>query len=237
MKRVIIIGATSGIGRALSGLYAEAGWTTALTGRRTGLLEELKETLPSGTVVQEMDVRNCALAIKQLESLVIALGSVDLVIISAGTGHTDPELPWENEQDTIATNVEGFAAIALAAFKVFERQGYGHLAAISSIAALRGGGAPAYNASKAFVSSYLQSLRYLAFKTGKPIHVTDICPGFVDTAMARGEGLFWVATPETAARQIFKALERKQSHLYVTRRWRLVAWLLRMLPDPLYRRL
>ena len=63
--------------------------------------------------------------------------------------------------------------------------------------------------------------------------VTDIQAGFVDTAMAKGEGegLFWVAPVETAARQIVAAIRRKRSHAYVTRRWRLVAWLLRILPD------
>ena len=65
--------------------------------------------------------------------------------------------------------------------------------------------------------------------------VTDIQAGFVDTGMAKGEGegegLFWVAPVETAARQIVAAIRRKRSHAYVTRRWRLVAWLLRILPD------
>ena len=68
-------------------------------------------------------------------------------------------------------------------------------------------------------------------KAGLPIVVTDIKPGFVDTAMAKGEGLFWVATPQEAARQIYRAIERKAKHAYVTRRWRLFAWLFKLLPD------
>ena len=237
MKKVIIIGATSGIGRALAEHYLAKGWMTGLTGRRLHLLEEMKRASPSSVVIQKMDVSETAEARSAFSKLVSELGGVDLVIIAAGTGHIDPELPWEKELETIATNVTGFAAIALAAYKVFERQGYGHLAAISSIAGIRGGSAPAYNASKAFVSNYLQSLRYNAAKSGKPIHVTDICPGFVDTAMARGEGQFWVAAPEKAARQIFQALERKRKHIYVTRRWRLIAWLLKLLPDSIYHKL
>jgi short-subunit dehydrogenase len=236
MKKVIIIGATSGIGRALAEHYLAEGWMTGLTGRRVELLEELKAEYPS-SVIQEMDVSESDGARKVFSKLVSEPGGVDLVIIAAGTGHIDPELPWDKELETITTNVTGFAAIALAAYKVFERQGYGHLAAITSIAGIRGGSAPAYNASKAFMSNYLQSIRYFAAKSGKPIHVTNICPGFVDTAMARGECLFWVATPEKAARQIYLALERKRKHLYVTRRWRLIAWLLKLLPESIYHRL
>jgi short-subunit dehydrogenase len=108
---------------------------------------------------------------------------------------------------------------------------------ISSIAAIRGSGAaPAYAASKAFMSNYLEGLRIKAFKTGLPIVVTDIQPGFVDTAMAQGQGLFWVAPPNTAALQIYKAIERKAKHAYVTRRWSIIGWLLKALPDFLYYR-
>jgi len=105
----------------------------------------------------------------------------------------------------------------------------------SSIAAIRGGGdAPAYNASKAFVSNYLEGLRQMAAKMKLPLTVTDIKPGFVDTVMAQGEGLFWVAPAEKAAKQILEAVEKKKDHAYVTKRWRLVAWVLKLLPGRLY---
>ena len=106
------------------------------------------------------------------------------------------------------------------------------LAWLLSIAALRGSRVgPAYSASKAFVSNYLEGLRLRAANAGRSIVVTDIKPGFVDTAMAKGEGLFWVASPQEAARQIYRAIQRKAKHAYVTRRWRLFAWLYRALPD------
>ncbi|ASQ89631.1 oxidoreductase [Prosthecochloris sp. GSB1] len=237
MKRVIIIGATSGIGRALAALYAVEGWTVGLCGRRTSLLEELRDTLGPSVRVQPMDVADTEAARQRFLDLAAALGGVDHVIISAGTGYLDPAFPWEKERDTLMTNVAGFAVIAHAAFDLFRRQGFGHLAGISSVAAVRGGPAPVYNASKAFVSSYLQGLRCRAVSEGLPITVTDILPGFVDTAMAKGDGLFWVAPREKAARQIFNALEKRKPVVYVTRRWRMVALLLRLLPEPLYRAL
>src|SRR3546814_6308751 len=92
-------------------------------------------------------------------------------------------------------------------------QGTGHLVAISSIAGLRGGGdAPAYNASKAFVSNYMEGLRQNMARRGLPIATTDVRPGFVDTAMAKGDGLFWVASPEKAANQNYGAIRARKSH-------------------------
>jgi short-subunit dehydrogenase len=70
-----------------------------------------------------------------------------------------------------------------------------------------------------------------------PIFITDIKPGFVKTAMAKVEGIFWVADADKAARQIYNAIKRKKSHAYITRRWRLVAWLLKLLPGFIYERL
>lgn len=234
MKRVIIVGATSGIGRALASRYVAEGWAVGLCGRRTSLLDELRDTLGPSVRAQPMDVADTEAARRRFFDLASDLGDVDLVIVSAGTGFLDPAFPWKKERETLMTNVAGFAAIAHAAFDLFRRQGFGHLVGISSVAAVRGGPAPVYNASKAFVSSYLQGLRCRAASEGIPITVTDILPGFVDTAMAKGEGLFWVASPEKAARQIFSALEKRKQVVYVTRRWRMVALLLRLLPEPVY---
>ena len=132
-------------------------------------------------------------------------------------------------------NVTGFAAMATLAMEHFVRRGSGHLVGISSIAAIRGHGhAPAYGASKAFVSSYLRALRHKCAKQRLPVTVTEIQPGFVATAMAKGDGLFWVAPVDTATQQIMSAIESRKAHAFVTRRWRLIAVVLRLLPEWLY---
>jgi short-subunit dehydrogenase len=87
------------------------------------------------------------------------------------------------------------------------------------------------------MSNYMEGLRKKLAKLKSSIVVTDIQPGFVDTALARGEGLFWVASPQKAAKQILSAIERKKNHAYVTRRWRLVAWLIKSVPDFIYNRM
>jgi short-subunit dehydrogenase len=238
MKRAIIIGASSGIGRELAVVLSREGYSVGLAARRLPLLEELKSRLHAPVLVKSMDVSDLPASMHALERLIEEMGGAALIVISAGTGFINPGLNWVEERTTIDVNVSGFAAMANVAFHHFERVGRGHLVGITSIAALRGSrDAPAYNASKAFGSNYLEGLRMKAAKAGLPIVVTDIQPGFVDTDMAKGEGLFWVAPPREAAEQIHRAIRRKASHAYVTRRWRLVAWLFKVLPDFIYSRL
>ncbi len=236
MKKAIIIGATSGIGKELAKLLSIEGYSLGISGRRLHLLEELKTELSTHTYIQDMDVSDSN-SIKGLQNLIAAMNGVDLIIISAGTGSVDPDLPWDKEKETIETNVLGFAAMANVAYHHFNQKGSGHLVGISSIAAIRGGDAPAYSASKAFVSNYLQSLRYVISKSKASITVTDIQPGFVDTAMAKAPNLFWVASPQKAAIQIYETIKKKKKHAYITKRWRLIAWALKLMPDFIYEKI
>jgi short-subunit dehydrogenase len=73
-------------------------------------------------------------------------------------------------------------------------------------------------------------LQHKIKKLRLPITVTDIKPGFVDTEMAQGERLFWMAKPEKAAIQIYEAIKKKKHHAYITKRWRLIAWFFKLLP-------
>jgi short-subunit dehydrogenase len=238
MKRAIVIGASSGIGKELAIVLSRNGFAVGLMARRIDLLDELARSLPNRAFSRQADVSEHLRAMAVLENLIEDMGGADLIVISSGTGFINPDLDWAKEKETIDVNVVGFTAMANVAFRHFAKAGGGHLVGLSSIAAIRGsGGAPAYGASKAFMSNYLEGLRTSARKAGLPIAVTDIQPGFVDTAMAQGEGLFWVATPQKAARQIYKAIQRKATHAYVTRRWSVIGWLLKVLPDSVYSRL
>ena len=146
MKRAIVIGATSGIGRGLAEELAARGYRVGLVGRREALLREIAAADPAAD--------SCA--------------------------------------------------------------------------------APAYNASKAYQINYAEGLRQRVAKSGLPVTITDIRPGLVDTAMAKGEGLFWVQPVAKTVRQILRAVERRRHVAVVTRRWRIAAWLLRHLPESLY---
>lgn len=237
MKKAIVIGATSGIGLELARLLAKAGYVVGAAGRREGLLRQLQDEFPGKIHIKVIDVVKPE-AMGLLKALIADTGGADLVVISSGTGFINGELAWAREKETIDVNVSGFAAMCNTAYEHFRANGSGQLVGISSIAAIRGSGeAPAYNASKAFVSNYLDGLRQNAAKLKLPIVVTDIQPGLVDTAMAKGEGLFWVAPPAKAAAQILGAIQKKRSHAYITKRWGLIALLLKLLPDRVYYRL
>ncbi len=239
MKKTIVIGASSGIGRELSKILHRNGYNLGVMARRVHLLEDLKRELGGKDVfVEQIDVSDAEAAMAKLKSLIEKMGGVDLVVISAGIGHLNPELDWGPEEDTIKTNVSGFTAMANVAIRHFEERAAGHLVAISSIAALRGGRqAPAYNASKAFISNYLEGLRQRVYRSGLRITISDIQPGFVDTALARGEGIFWRVKPDEAARQICHAIEHRKDHVYITRRWGLIAWIMKLLPRFIYKRM
>jgi len=238
MKRAIIIGASSGIGRELAKVFSQDGYVVGLTGRRVDLMMSLQQELSTPSFVKQMDVSQTSEAICRLEELICEMDNVDLIVISAGVGVINTELEWEKEKAAIDVNIAGFAALANVAVKHFIGQSSGHLVGISSIAALRGSGAtPAYNASKAFASNYLEGLRQKISKLKLPIYITDVQPGLVDTAMAQGTGLFWVAPPEKAAKQIFDVIKSRRKHGYVTKRWRLIAWLLKILPDYVYNKM
>lgn len=236
-KKAIIIGATSGIGRELALLLAKKNFQVGATGRRKELLETLQLESPENIIISDFDVTHTFEVSKKVEELVGLLGGLDVLIMSSGVGKLNKELDFNIEKQTIDVNVLGFTEVADWAYNFFEQQKFGHFAAITSIAGLRGSRhAPSYYASKAFQISYLEGLRQKAEKTKLPIYITDIRPGFVDTDMAQGDGKFWVATVKKASYQIFKAIERKKTIVYVTKRWSFVAALLKNLPDLLYKK-
>lgn len=237
MKRIIIIGASSGIGKELAIRYAEKGNYVGITGRRHSLLQEIKERFPHNIVTACFDVTGADNQ-HHVQQMIDALGGLDLFIYNSGFGEPSQNLNLTTELETTKTNVHGGVELTAYAFNYFVKTGKGQIALTSSVAALRGNSwAPAYSASKAFLSNYAEGLNIKSRKLKKEIVVTDIRPGFVDTNMAKGNGRFWVASPQKAAVQIIGAIERKKRVAYITKRWWLVAQLMKRIPFALYRRL
>jgi short-subunit dehydrogenase len=235
MKKAIIIGASSGIGKELTKIFASHGWEVGIAARRTDLLNELIAEIPTKIYTATIDIKNTDIAIQSLEKLIKDVGDIDIIVISSGVGHMNSLLDWSKEKETIETNVSGFTAMAGVAMHYFIQKRSGHLVGISSIASIRGDNAgPAYSASKAFMSNYLEGLRKKVAKEKIDITITDIQPGFVDTAMSKGDGLFWVATPQKAAKQIYQVIQQKKKKAYITKRWAIIAWLLKIMPDFIY---
>ena len=131
-KRIIIVGATSGIGYEVASLYIEKGYQVGVAGRRTERLEILRAKAPRQVFTQYIDVTSQA-APEQLMALIERMGGMDIFLLCAGIGHQNRCLTAEIEMRTLQTNVEGFTRMVLAAYHYFSGHGGGHIAAISSI--------------------------------------------------------------------------------------------------------
>ncbi|MBD0377423.1 MAG: SDR family NAD(P)-dependent oxidoreductase [Flavisolibacter sp.] len=236
-QKIIIIGATSGMGRRLAELYAQQGCMVGATGRRKELLDSLQQQYPEQIHTDCFDVTDSSVR-DRLQSLVEQMQGIDVVIISAGGGDVRDDLDWQTDQWIVKTNVNGFVAIANWAYNYFMQQGHGQLVTISSVGAYRGNfRAPAYSAAKAFQSIYFEGLAVKAYRSGKPVSITCIEPGFVATKPIKSDKLFWVVPRDKAARQIIQAIERKKRKAYISRRWGLIAFILRWLPYGIYKRI
>jgi short-subunit dehydrogenase len=137
MKKIIIIGATSGIGRGLAEIYSQEDFLIGITGRRENLLKEVCARDEDKLFYQVCDITDTQSTISSLETLVQKMGGMDILIICAGTGELNPKLSYQLEEPTLLTNVIGFTNIADWGFRYFERQKSGHLVTISSVGGTR----------------------------------------------------------------------------------------------------
>jgi len=235
---IIIIGATSGIGRALFEKYAAEGNRIGIVGRRTHMLDELRQKHPDKTVTAKADITKKKEIAQAIDALHSELKDIDLAIVCSGVGDINASLDYAVERPTIDTNVTGWTFVVNTLYNIFEQQDHGHLVAITSAGGLRGEPmAPAYSASKAYQINYMEALRKKAYKSDNHIHVTDIRPGLADTAMAKGEGLFWVMPVEKVANQIIAAIRKQKSKAYVTKRWHALSIINKNLPFSIYKKM
>ncbi|MCK5400783.1 MAG: SDR family NAD(P)-dependent oxidoreductase [Flavobacteriaceae bacterium] len=233
MLNAIVFGATSGIGKQLAAYLVADGYRVGITGRRLQLLNTIKATKPSQYFVWENDVQDILNTEAVFKQIVDEFESISLVVHCSGIGYENPELDWHKEYNTIKTNVLGATRIYDLAFNLFKKQGFGQLVSISSIASLRGNRfSPSYFASKAYQVNYLESLYFKSKEiVGGKVYITDIRPGYVDTAMALGNDIFWMASLEKASRQIYLAIKRKKRRVYISKRWNFIAWILKIVPS------
>lgn len=159
MKKVIIIGATSGIGKGLAERFLREGNTVGITGRREDKLQEICSQ-NKNCFYSVSDVTKDTDTVRQLSNLVNRVGGMDILVFCSGIGELNPELDYLLEKPTLLTNVIGFTNVVDWAFHFFQKQEWGHLIVISSVGGMRGEGiAPAYNASKAYQINYTEGLR------------------------------------------------------------------------------
>ncbi len=240
MKHVVITGATSGIGKELAVQFSKKGYKVGLIGRRADRLEELKTELGELAFIKALDVTDLQNSETTYLELFEEMGGMDIMILNAGVGRDSRKLTWESDKQTIDVNVTAFAHGMNVALQYFiDQKKTGQIVGMSSIAStLSSGRAAAYTASKHFISNYMTGFRQKVNRMGLDVVITDIKPGFVQSEMTENnKGMFWVATTEKAVQQMVKAIETKRNHVYITKRWRLIAWIAKLTPQFVWDRL
>ena len=237
-KKVIIIGATSGIGREVALIYIAQGWKVGVAGRREAELEALRSAYPEQVSAQALDVTKED-APQKLQALIEQVGGMDVFLLSSGIGKQNPTLETELELTTAATNVEGFIRMTNAAFHYFEQQAHGHLAVISSIAGTKGlGAAPAYSATKGYQNIYMDALDQLARMKKLNIRFTDIRPGFVATPLLNNQKKYpMLMDAPIVALDIVSAIEKKKRVAIIDWKFRLLVGFWRLIPKWIWLRL
>ena len=239
MKKVIIIGATSGIGREVALSMLRKGWMLGIAGRREDLLEELRAKFPENVVVYHIDVMKDDTA-ERLFRLIELRGGMDLFFLASGTGRQNPALDEDIEVCTAETNVAGFIRVVTAAYRYFEEKGCGHIAVISSIAGTKGlGVAPAYSATKRFQNTYIEALAQLSRMGKTNIRFTDIRPGFVDTALLNSDNHKYpmMMHPEKVAASIMRAIDKNKRVVVIDWRYKILVFFWNLIPRWLWERM
>ena len=243
-KTAIIVGASSGIGAALARRLAREGYSVALLARRAELLEEVCKQINVGTGGDRArayphDATQAAEVPGLFQNILRQMGGVDLVVYCAGRQLPvgPSEFDFEKDQAMLEANLLGAVAWLNQAATLFERLGQGQIVGISSIAGERGRvGAPAYNASKAALNTYLEAVRNRLTRRG--VNVLTVRPGFVATELLKNSPrTFWVISAEQAAADIWHAIRQRKQVVFTPARWRLVALGLRHVPSAIFRRM
>ena len=190
MKKIIIIGASSGMGMRIATDFARLGWRVGIAARREDRLKAVKNLYPDRIEYMTIDVA-APDATERFYKLIELIDGMDYLLYSAGCGWNNPELDETFDERTIDVNVKGFTRIINAAYKYYKDTANlhrGHIAAITSVAGVKGIGISAtYSATKRYQWAYLQAIDQLAHQQHVNVSVTDIRPGFVDTPLLSGD--------------------------------------------------
>jgi len=234
--RIVITGASSGIGAALARHYASAESILGLASRRPP-----PQDLPGTVVAYPVDVADVAQVRTMAEDFIGRFGAPDLVIANAGVGvgTLGEELAdVEKLRRVLDVNVAGLAATLAAFAPAMRRAGRGTLAGIASVAGFRGlAGNGAYCASKAAAITWMESLRAELYGSG--VSVVCVCPGYIDTPMTQVNRFHmpFLLPPEEAARRIARAIAARRRLAVIPWQMAAVSVLLRTMPGWIYDRL
>lgn len=240
MKKILIMGATSGIGLQLAGQFASKGWMVGAAGRSEQPLRRLASLYPGNIRWRVIDI-NATEAPEGMEALVEEMGGMDVYFHVAGIGYDNLPLRGREEIAEMETNVVGFTRMVGAAFRWFRDRngGAGHIAAVTSVAGTNGiGRMAAYSASKSCQQVYIRALEQLCVIEKLGIRFTDIRPGWIRTPLLDDDSDYpMLMSLPYAVGKIVRAVERRRRVAVVDWRWNLLVGLWRLVPNWLWVRL
>ncbi len=244
MSSVLILGATSGIGKALASELAKLRYNLILAGRDLEELDAQRRDLSIRygveTEILEFDALAPSSSGASLRALLEKQGdALETAILCVGyLGNLEgSEFDPEEIQRALDSNFTGCVLALQAVAQHFAARHHGAICALSSVAGDRGRQSNyLYCAAKGGLSIYLQGLRNRLHNQG--VRVITVKPGFVDTAMTYGKpGLFGLASPQSAARGILRAIRKKKDVVYVPGFWRGIMLAIRLIPEPAFKRM
>ncbi|HUX90216.1 MAG TPA: SDR family oxidoreductase [Gallionellaceae bacterium] len=236
--RVVISGASSGLGLALAHHYLQQGAHVAACARRADLLQSLSEQFPGQVYCYPLDVRDAAALQAAAQHFIAQVGVPDIVIANAGVSSgtlTEYAEDIHAFQQVMDINVMGVVKTFQPFLSAMRDAGSGTLVGVASVAGFRGlPGAGAYSASKGALISYLESLRAELYGSG--ISVVTLCPGYIETPMTaiNPYAMPFILPADSAARRIAKVIKARKSFAVVPWQMGLVGGLLKLLPNWLY---
>lgn len=237
MRKIIIIGATSGIGKAVAEIYISRGCKVGIAGRREKELQSIQQQAPKQVEYEVIDITQEG-AEKHLSRLIEKVGGMDLYFHSSGIGFQNRTLEMSTEINTTQTNVVGFTRMVDTAFNYFKEKGKGHIAVISSVAGTKGiGVAPAYSATKRFQNTYIEALTQLAHIDKLNISFTDIKPGFVATDLLKDANYPMLMKASSVAKKIVKAIQHKRKRIIIDRRYSALIFFWKLIPHCIWIRM
>lgn len=245
LRSVIVVGATSGIGRAVVEQLANEGVRIGIAGRREERLNELQQRFGAERIsYRVMDVTQPS-ATAALDELIAEVGAPDALLYASGIGKQNPTLDEAMELGIVETNCMGMVRIVdhfinyAKRTPSYDKHHKAHIAVITSVAGTKGiGQAPAYSATKSMQSTYLVALAQHARMQRIPITVGDIRPGFVATEILNPEKHYpMMMTAERAARYVIGSLRRHKRITIFDWRYRLLVGFWRCIPRCVWERL
>ena len=236
--RVVISGASSGLGLALARHYLQQGAQVAACARRADLLQILSEQYPGQVYCYPLDVRDAAALQAAAQDFISRAGVPDIVIANAGVSRgtvTDYAEDIDAFQQVMDINVLGVVKTFQPFMSAMRKAGNGTLVGVASVAGFRGiPGSEAYSASKAALISYLESLRVELHGSG--VSVVTLCPGYIETPMTEINpyAMPFILPADEAARRMARVITARKSFAVVPWQMGLVGSVMKLLPNWLY---